>query len=271
MSDYEEQNTSAVDREKAAQTLGMDVSGFTDSEIQELLAESEATEAGGDEKEEETPGQEEPEQAPEVPVVAEESVPDEPIQESTLDVPEAAAIEEAAEVLPVVNNNPKMVYPKMLPESLRGAYEAMSMTYRFSANTVCAYIDAMGSHSFISETGGAAQQKLLFSAVANLLNAPEAEFRKNIQFLFPIFTMHLKGVFSETNIHRFAQFIDLSAQDAKAMPFLFELLRMIADPKSRATTVKHNLGHMPKNLERASSGRGLSEQGRVNLLHFLEL
>jgi len=166
---------------------------------------------------------------------------------------------------------PLKKYPKHLPERLRGVYDEMSMTYRFSANTVCSYIEAMGPQSHVTEQSGAAQQKLLFTAVANLLNAPEQEFKKNIQFLFPIFTDHIKGVFSETHIHRFAQFLDLSSQDAKAMPFLFELVRMIADPKSRATTVKHNLGHMPRNLERASSGRGLNEQGRVNLLHFLEL
>jgi len=200
-------------------------------------------------------------------VLEEDNEEEEPLVISE-EAPESSEVKE--EVVEELMPNGKK-YPELLPPDLRRQYSALDVSARLNIDMILQYIFLMDNSKHIDPMRGAQLQKQLFYSFSLLLNAKEGKFATNTAILFPLVVKHLKGVFAERNINRFYEFVDASERDTKALPYLFELVRLLSDPKSRDTVVRKNIGHLPKALELASSDRGLNEVGRFNVANFLEL
>lgn len=167
-------------------------------------------------------------------------------------------------------------YPSNLSPKFYSQFENLTVSARIAACRIMEYMISMCPvKSDLDPAKAAAKHRTLFMSLSVLCNVNEGEFRNNMAFVLPVIANDMKtkgynSVFFPVNYNRYLEMADGSTNDAKAMPFMFQLFTMIADPTQRATFIKENKqDEIQIAIAHASGSRGLTEQGRVNLTRFL--
>lgn len=185
-------------------------------------------------------------------------------------------VQEQAQEVQEVEKKEGIDYPSNLSPKFYAQFEKLSVSARTAACRIMEYMISMCPVKSNLDPGkAAAKHRTLFMSLSVLSNVNENEFRDNMAFILPVIAADMKekgynSVFFPVNYNRYLEMADGSTNDAKAMPFMFQLFTMIADPVQRATFIKENKpDEIQIAIAHASGSRGLTEQGRVNLTRFL--
>lgn len=185
-------------------------------------------------------------------------------------------VQEQEQPVQEVEKKEGVEYPSNLEPKFYPQFEKLTISARTAACRIMEYMISMCPvKSDLDPSKAAAKHRALFMSLSVLCNVSEDEFRDNMAFVLPVIATDMKtkgynSVFFPANYNRYLEMADGSTKDAKAMPFMFQLFTMIADPVQRATFIKENRpDEIQISIAHASGSRGLTEQGRVNLTRFL--
>lgn len=191
----------------------------------------------------------------------EETVVQEPVVEEVV-VTAPAPVVEAVKVQETVKV--AEVEPFAVSDFMKGVellQKEVGTTGKIVVSTILSYIENMQPGKPQSENGAIRNQIALYRAIIQCIENTGDDFTKVFTFLLAAFHEYRKTVFHEDKVFRHFDNITLGEEERQAFARLLNLLKVAADPSSRAqalkqitfeTTLKH----------------GLTEKGRHNVLAF---
>lgn len=173
-------------------------------------------------------------------------------------VVQAAPTTPAAKNATAEKQQPESQLTKII-ERINEAGTSLEKNLLFTFNE---YIKKMAPKVRVLGDDGARQQYMLWLTIRNVVNdSPNNEFKSLWNTILSFFNEYKEGVFAETHVFRFSEFWQWDKKELDAFQRIVNLIKLTADPKSRAT-----------NLRQIDMNRALvfpiNDTGRTRLLSF---
>jgi len=178
----------------------------------------------------------------------------------------SAPAESTIDPEPEAPTKPQVTYPLLMNPKLHADFEKLSPSARLGIHRLYTYVGEMGGQVGLTEAKGASHQRTLYITLVGLLSSNFSELRSVTDILLSVVQDNLAPgkAFSPTMYSRFMNQVNMDSGDRSAFLSLVEILRILADPKSRPLVLKQMpLGAM---LEKCSGRSGLTPQTRENLI-----
>lgn len=179
------------------------------------------------------------------------------VTESAVAAAAEAALPVVAETLPVVEVQLSAFQKKMAEIAAQGTPEQSGLIAKLNN-----YLEDMKPGKPMTGESGVVKQFQLWRTIFSTIeNSPIEQFKSLWSIVLAFFHEYSEGVFHESYVYRFSEHWKHSKQELDGFQRILNLIKVSADPKTRANTAKQV--DLDKTL-----AQPFSEEGRNRLLSF---